>query len=513
MKWPKFLSRTKPVKKQRKNPKLVVMNDNSFGKDLEKRLIGINPTRLTGDFEENTVRGSISNAIRASAESQRDYARTLQLNSPHIKKAVQYQIDNVVGADGINPQPRVTDANGEINKVVNKNILDKFKYWSENRKQFSRGNKHNWRSFSLLVESARFVDGEVFIRMHESTDGFKVEIIGADRVPYGETLKSETTYTRNGIEYDNETDEPVSYSFKVIDKLTDTQNGKLEIVPADEVIHYYLEKIPGQQRGISELTAVMATTVQYDEFIKAAIVQKRQAASSMGFITQDKETQADVDLGLGHDHSDGDIDHEVDVIQEIEAGTLQKLPAGSDIKQFTATQGADDAASFSDLLDGNLSMGLNFYKQGYKGDTAGVNYSSARFGAMNERGNFKNIQSTLQEVVLMPLFEKWLTYMIMTEQFDFKMTAVQSIMASITWTFPRRESIDPLKDTDNDIRLVENGFKSASQVILERGDDPEKVFAEVESEKGRFVPKQVNKVEVAEAPALVAAETQDITQE
>lgn len=504
MKWFPAFTKKMPVKR-RKAPKLTVLNDKTYEKELEKRLIGINPTRLTGDFEQNTVRGSISNAIRAAADSQRDYARTLVINNPHIKKAVQYHIDNVVGADGINPQPRITTAEGELNKIINQRILDNFKYWSESRKRFSRNNKHNWRSFALLIESARFTDGEVFVRIHETDEHFKVEIIGADRVPYGETSKSEFSYTRNGIEYDNETDEPIRYFFKEIDKTTDTPSGKLIGVPADEVIHYYLEKFPGQQRGITELTAVMETVIHYGEFIKYAIVQKRQAASSAGFIVQDKDSKQDIDLGL-----DGDHDHEEyeepEIIQEIEAGMLQKLPAGHDIKQFTATQGADNADSFSDLLDGHLAMGMNFYKQGYKGDTAGVNYSSARFGAMNEKGNFKNVQSTLQEVVLLPLFEKWITFMIRTEKFEFKMTAIPSIVSSTAWTFPRRESIDPVKDTENDVKLVDNGFKSAAQIILERGDDPEQVFAEVESEKERFVPKQAAKVEVAEAPAIASSE-------
>ncbi|MDP8728355.1 phage portal protein [Serratia marcescens] len=500
-----------PVKKTRRSPKIIVQNDATYLRELDKRMtrsIGIQPSRLTDDFEQNKISGSISNAVRADADTQRNYARTLAFNSPHVGKAIQYQLTHVIGAEGITPQPRITDQQGNLNKAVNQTLINGFKRWGEHRHKFSLDKSYNWRTFSLMVEQARFIDGEVFIRIHESEDDFKVELISADRVPFGDYQTTEETYTRNGIEYDKHTKAPVRYYFKEIDVTSDTPNGQLIGVDASEVIHYFVPRVIGQQRGITELSSIMAVIVQYDEFIKSAIVQKRQAASSMGFITQDKEAKQDINLGLEeHDHEEY---QEPDIIQEIEAGTLQKLPAGSDIKQFTATQGADDAASFSNLLDGQIAMGLGFYKQGYQGDTAGVNYSSARFGAMNEGAHFRNIQSSLQELVLMPLYEKWLTFMIRTDRFEFKMNAIETIMSSIAWTFPRRESVDPVKDTENDIKLVENGFKSASQVILDRGDDPEKVFAEIESEKNRYVPKQNDKIAVAEAPAVAAAENTDL---
>ncbi|TEW83371.1 phage portal protein [Serratia marcescens] len=509
MKWfTKAFNQTKPAKRTRKSPKLIVMNDKTFEKDLEKRMIGVNPTRLTGDFIENAVRGSISNAVRGAAEAQRDYARTLALNNPQIKRAVQYQVDNAVGSDGINPQPRIMDSNGNLNKVVNRKINDQFKLWSQSRKRFSLNHKHNWRSFSLLIEAARYVDGEVFIRIHESDNDFKIEIIGSERVPFYEMSSDETTYTRHGITYDRETGIPVSYKIREMNRLTDTPTGNLIVVPANEVIHYYIEKFVGQERGISELTSIMETTIQYGEFLKYAIVQKRQSASSAGFIIQDKESKQDIELGLGLDDDDHDEYVPPEIVQEIEAGMLQKLPAGHDVKQFVATQGADDAASFANLLDGHLAMGLNFYLQGWKGDTSGINYSSARFGDQVQKGSFRNVQSTLQEVVLLPIYEKWITYMIRTEQFDFKMGAIDGIVSSTAWTFPRRESIDPVKDTQNDVMLIDNGIKSASQVILERGDDPEQVFAEVNAEKDRYVPKHSNKIEVAQAPAIAAAETE-----
>ncbi|MDF3686216.1 hypothetical protein P3S40_26190, partial [Enterobacter hormaechei] len=69
-------------------------------------------------------------------------------------------------------------------------------------------------------------------------------------------------------------------------------------------------------------------------------------------------------------------------------------------------------------------------------------------------------------------------------------------------------SIDPLKDTQKDVMDVENGFKSAADVIISRSEDPESVFSQIEQERTRYVPKYDNQIKVASAPAELGGEAQ-----
>ncbi|HBX8072903.1 TPA: phage portal protein [Klebsiella pneumoniae] len=501
----KLFSRKKTtVKKVRKSPKLVIDNSKSFEKGLDTRQLGPRIDRLSGDFEENLIRtATINNEIRSSGDNLRAMSRTLSINTPYGKRAVQYQVDNVIG-EGINPQPRIIDRDGRPKKELNSLIADSFEYWASSPKRFSRNKRLNWRRFQELVERARIVDGETFIRIHEEVDSLRIEIIEAARCKFGDREKTEDGYILDGIEYD-EDDAPIRYWFTDIDKTTQTEKSGSYSVPAEDIIHYYRELFPDQRRGIPEAVAIIATMNQYDAFSHATLVQKRAAASSMGFITQDKDGQEDIDLGLEEKEHDGE---QPDVIQDFESGTIHKLPAGHDIKQFSATQGGDDFISFTDRLEDQLAMGYGFYKQGWKGDTANINYSAARFGDQAQRKMFKTVQQNLKEQVFEVIYERWLAWAILNETIQVKMTNIPSILRQTIWTYPKWESIDPLKDTQKDQLDVDNGFKSASDVIISRGEDPELVFAQIEQERSRYVPKHANQIDIAKAPAEVTAGAQ-----
>lgn len=336
----------KPEIKTRKKsrPKLVINNESAYGKEL-KRQIGPRADRLDGDFQESLIRtATINNEIRSSADSIRAMSRTIAINTPLGKRAVQYQVDNIIG-EGINPQVRIIDSDSRPNKILNEAIMTQFEFWSKNAKRFSKNKRINWRRFQQLIERARFIDGEVFVRIHTG-DEFKLEIIEAARCKYGDRQETEEGYILDGIEYDKD-DAPVRYWFNEINQTTQTEGGNSYGVLADEIIHYYRELFPDQRRGIPEAVANIDTMNQYHQFAFATLVQKRAAASSMGFITQDKDGQENIDLNADDETDDY---QEPEIIQELEAGTIHQLPAGHDIKQFTSTQGGDDFLSFTDRL-------------------------------------------------------------------------------------------------------------------------------------------------------------------
>lgn len=500
-----WFSREKSNPAKRKKQKLVVDNSNSFEKGLETRQLGPRSSRLSLDFEQDLITtATINNEIRNAGEHLRQMSRTISINTPYGKRAVQYQVDNVIG-DGIYPQARIINSSGRPDKRLNTLITNQFDYWSGNARRFSKNKRMNWRRFQELIERARMTDGEVFIRLHENENDFRVELIEAARCKFGDREQTEDGYILDGIEYDY-SDCPIRYHFGEINQTTQTTSGSTYSVDAEDIIHYYRELFVDQRRGIPEAVAIIGTMNQYDAFTNATLVQKRAAASSMGFITQDKDGQESLDLGL--DENEEYSGEQPDIIQEFESGTIHKLPAGHDIKQFTSTQGGDDFLSFTDRLEDQLAMGYGFYKQGWKGDTANINYSAARFGDQAQRKMFKTVQYNLKEQVFEQIYERWLQWSILNETLKIKMTAIPSIMRQTMWTYPKWESIDPIKDTQKDQMDVDNGFKSASDVILARGEDPELVFAQIEQERNRYVPKQAQKVEQAQAAAELTSSAQ-----
>ncbi|WP_337082388.1 phage portal protein [Escherichia coli] len=486
-----------------KQPKLIIDNDKAYGSEM-KRLMGPRVDRLDGDFNTNLIRtATINNEIRGNVEKLRDMSRTLTVNSPFAKHAAQYQIDNVIG-EGINPQLRILQSNGKPNKKLNSAISNQFYFWADSAKRFSKNERMNWRRFQEMVERSRFVDGEVFIRIYETETEFKLELIEAARCKFGERATTENGYILDGIEYDA-SNTPIRYYFDSVNQSTQTASGKSYSVEASDIIHYFKDEFPDQRRGYPEITPNIDVMNQYDAFTKATLVQKRATASSMGFITQDKDGQDNIELD-----DDNEMQETPEIIQNFESGTIHQLPAGYDIKQFSSTQGGDDYLNFTSRLEDMLAMGYGFYKQGWKGDTSGINYSAARFGDLTQRNKFRSVQRNVKEQVFETIFERWLTWMIMQERIQMRMTAIPEVLRQTVWTYPKWASIDPSKDAQKDALDVENGFKSAADVIIERGEDPELVFAQIEQEKTRFVPKYSNQIAVASVAADAQVEVAEI---
>lgn len=501
--------RKKPVKKERtqKRPLKIKTSGTDFETKLERQL-GNRPSRLDGDFQETVITGSINRAIRAGLQQLQNESRTLAVNTPHGKRAAQYQSDNVVGKTGINPQPQIIRADGSTDIELNLKIKSAFEAWATRGRRFALDRSFGWREFQEVIERARFVDGESFIRLHEE-DTLRIEVIESERVDVTHQFDTPETYCYMGIEYSKKSNAPVRYWIKKINYLTQTANGELEGVDADDVIHYYRKFFPNQMRGIPEATSALTTLIQYEAFKTYTLVQKKAAASTMGFITEDKDSQEQLDLN----NLNGDDEEEPEeIVQELQAGVIQKLPQGHDIKQLTSTQGGDDFISFTNRLENHIAMGFGFFEQGYRGDTSSINYSSARFGDQSQRVMFSNVQRLMQERVLDVIYERWLQSAVLNDEIPISMTMVSFVLNNTDWSYPRWDSIDPKKEIETDVLKIENGLVSRKSVISSYGEDPSVVMAEVESEKDLHVPKQQAKIEVAKAPALAASENSSETE-
>ncbi|WP_146637135.1 phage portal protein, partial [Salmonella enterica] len=169
--------------------------------------------------------------------------------------------------------------------------------------------------------------------------------------------------------------------------------GEKYRVEAEKVLHYYIPATAEALRGVTDFLPVIKDIAHMDAFRETAIIQKRIAASSMGFIERPKAEGNDFDTG-----EDEDNYQPPSVVTDFEPGTIQELEAGATIKSIQATQGGDDFDKFNEAMLTAVSMGLSSYKTALTGDTSSVNYSAARFGALMERNRFKGNQDRLIDI-------------------------------------------------------------------------------------------------------------------
>ncbi|EAB0069280.1 phage portal protein [Salmonella enterica] len=448
-----------------------------FTKQLNTRSLGLVGDRIDAATESQTITGSINSAIKGSAQRLYNQGRTLALNTSIGARYAQHVVDQVVGT-GLSPKTFIMKG-GKLDTETNTMLENAFWRWAGSQKRFSRNGKLNFLELLKMCEKERVMGGEAFVVLHDEGRDLQVSVLGADKCDWTDCRKLDNGNTvYQGIEYDSETVRPVAYWFRRYDLFTQTFTGEKYRVDAEKVLHYYIPATAEALRGVTDFLPVIKDIAHMDAFRETAIIQKRIAASSMGFIERPKAEGNDFDTG-----EDEDNYQPPSVVTDFEPGTIQELEAGATIKSIQATQGGDDFDKFNEAMLTAISMGLSSYKTALTGDTANVNYSAARFGALMERNRFKGNQDRLIDIVVMPLFEAFLNHAVLHSLVNIRMTQIDNIILNTTVIRPKYESVDPIKDINAEVTLIEKGLKSRSAVIMERGEDPVQVFKEIEAEK------------------------------
>ncbi|EJV6228570.1 phage portal protein [Salmonella enterica] len=448
-----------------------------YTKQLNTRSLGLVGDRIDAATESHTITGSINSAIKGSAQRLYNQGRTLALNTSIGARYAQHVVDQVVGT-GLSPKTFIMKG-GKLDTETNTMIENAFWRWAGSQKRFSRNGKLNFLELLKMCEKERVMGGEAFVVLHDEGQDLQVSVLGADKCDWTDCRKLDNGNTvYQGIEYDSETIRPVAYWFRRYDLFTQTFTGEKYRVEAENVLHYYIPATSEALRGVTDFLPVIKDIAHMDAFRETAIIQKRIAASSMGFIERPKAEGNDFDTG-----EDEDNYQPPSVVTDFEPGTIQELEAGATIKSIQATQGGDDFDKFNEAMLTAVSMGLSSYKTALTGDTSSVNYSAARFGALMERNRFKGNQDRLIDIVVMPLFEAFLNHAVLHSLVNIRMTQIDNIILNTTVIRPKYESVDPIKDINAEVMLIEKGLKSRSAVIMERGEDPVQVFKEIEAEK------------------------------
>ncbi|WHG78077.1 phage portal protein [Escherichia coli] len=469
-----------PVKTNHRQQQKLFINKSveKYQNDLNKRSLGLVGDRIDGQLQQDTITGTFNKALKSNGKRLYDQGRTLALNTSVGSRYTQYIADMVVGT-GLDPKPSIVKSNGKLDSALNKQIENAFWKWAQNAKRFSRNGRFNFRELLVMAERERVMGGECFIVLTKENNELNVSILSADKCDW--TLNREVSKERaiyQGVEYDVNTMRPVAYWFRKINLLTQTYTGDNYRVDASQVCHYYQPLAAESLRGVTDFLPVIKDIAHQDAFRETAIVQKRIAASSMGFIERPKDSGDDFDTG-----EDDEQYQAPEVVQDFAPGTIQELPEGATIKSIQATQSGDDFNSFNDAMFTSVSMGLGVFKQGLTGDCSQINYSAARFGELLQRNRVKSLQNKLIETVVLPIFEAYLRHYSARGIVPIRITAIPHIIDNTTIIRPRFESVDVIKDVNADIALIDKGLKSRTAVILERGDDPEKVFSEIQAEK------------------------------
>ncbi|EIN4050150.1 phage portal protein, partial [Escherichia coli] len=339
------------------------------------------------NFGFNANSGSnINFLILKALPTMRAFSRDAVLKNPIGRKYMNLSVDGVVGSDGVYVKPAVEidGSEDEINQI-NEQLEKLFDRWAYDPDRFSVDGALSFELFQQNVEKIRVQDGECFIRIHTINRQIKLEILDTARLQQSNNQHlANCNYISNGIEFD-QWHRPVNYYFCRFDPVTYTYStGDYEVIPANEICHYFIADQQGQERGLPDLVATSKLIEDLKNFTEAALTAKRVSASSMAFITNNNDTTS-TDL-LGADERD-----EVTPVytEYFEAGFIGELGEGQDIKTVTPTNGVDGIDQFTNELMNQISMGLNVTKQALLSDTSNASFSAARLTEKLQQTTFR----------------------------------------------------------------------------------------------------------------------------
>lgn len=448
--------------------------------------------RLTQDWI--TTSTTMDADLRNGLAPVRARARDLSQNDAYARRYLSLVRMNVPGPNGFTLQVKAFDINRQRDEATGKTLTTKvwdeyantqieneFYRWS--RKEFCTvTGTMTFRDVQHLVIETVARDGEILVRKirdRQNPYGFTLQIIEPDLLDdqHNQILPNGRV-VRLGVEFD-EWRRPIAYHLKRYDVrteyLSDTYDttGNTIRIPAGEMYHLFRPERAFQSRGVSWMAPAMFALKMLTGYEEAALVNARASAAQMGFL-KDRENSAGP---VPHDEVDG----EGNKIQNTEPGLVIDI-GDKDFVAYDPKYPDAQHEMFVKAILRRFASGTGASYNLLANDLEGVNYSSIRAGLLDEREQWKDIQTWMIEAFLEPLFADWLEMFLLSERTTLPFSKFDKFNAPM-WIGRRWPWVDPSKDIEAHERTVRAGFKSARRIMAEEGSDLPETYAEIAEDR------------------------------
>jgi lambda family phage portal protein len=380
-------------------------------------------------------------------------------NNPYAERAIRVIAANTVGT-GIIPQAK-------IKRVTSTAHEDLWIEWGDSTLCDFDG-KHDFYGLQNLVIRTVAESGECLIRRHRkrSRDGLPVplqmQLLEPDHIDSerNEELSNGGRIIR-GIEVNRKgqvtgywlfEDHPGSqHAF--------SQSLTSKRVPASDILHVYRVDRVGQLRGVPWAAPIILRLRDLDEYEDAQLIRQKIASCFSAFVE-------DVD--------DMATDKDMELLERLEPGMIERLPPGKRIT-FGNPPKVEGYSDHTRSVVRSIAMGYGVTYESISGDLSQVNFSSARMGWLEFQRNIDQ----WRYFIMIPQFCKpvWRWFLEAGE-----LAGKIKTPAVDLWTPPKREMIDPVKETNALKNQVRSGFKSQSEAIRSMGKDPIDVYEEIKED-------------------------------
>jgi lambda family phage portal protein len=444
----------------------------SKGKVQKRFYAGAQIGRLTNDWI--TSSSSADAEIKTSLKRLRDRSRQLVRDNDHARNALRAMENNVVG-QGVGMQAQVKmQRGGKLDQRVNDEIETKWSKWQRKENCHVAGTL-SFQDVERLAISSWVESGEIFIRLIKQPMGvmktpLALEIIEADLCDEGHNeLLAGGSQIRMGVEI-NKWSRPVAYWFYTSHPGDDgyQSNGSKRSkvrVPANEIIHLFKQQRPGQTRGVPHFASAILKMHHMKGYEEAEVVKKRAVSALMGFITSPEDELPSDGVQAG------------DSVTQFEPGIFKKLAPGESVTVPSMGTDSSDFEVFTRTMLRSIGAGLGISYETLSRDYSQSNYSSTRQALLEDRDNYRVIQSWMIANLHQRVYEEFIELSVLSGELNFRGYEQNPDAFKACRWMPRGWSwVDPTKEVAAYKEAIKGGMLTLSEVIAQSGGDLEEVM-------------------------------------
>ena len=162
---------------------------------------------------------------------------------------------------------------------------------------------------------------------------------------------------------------------------------------------------------------------------------------------------------------------------------MKYVPPGYDIK-FSSAQQAQQSIDFARLTLQQVAAGLGVPEHLLTGDLRNANYSSLRAALVSFRQRVEAIQyHCLIPQLCRPIWERFVMVAVLSG--DVPGDGFDAECLRVEWYPPAQPWVDPLKDAQATVAMIEAGLMSRRQAVAALGYSVEELDAEIAADRAR----------------------------
>lgn len=469
--------------------------DYDMAKDsrFRRRLTGYSPMGSGADYHYRTESDYLK---------MMELARAVDRNDMVISQGVTRLVDNVLQG-GIQVDPDTGDPG------VDAILKDKWRTWSEDADACDVAGE---RTLSEIAEGAlrdTIVDGDQFLLPLQSGH---LQTIEAHRCRTPRNTKRNVVH---GVLLDPLTRKRIEYWFTRddVEPMRAVQAvNEITAVPARDadgnrtVFHVHLIRRSSQTRGISAFAPIMDAIGMHGDIQFAKLVQQQMVSMFAIIRNRSADGVYGANPAMGASDDETLSDGTTRTVTELAPGMELTSQPGETITGFSANVPNSEYFDHVKMILGLIAINLGLPRQIFLLDPSDTNFSSWRGAVDQARYGFRRMQRRMIERFYCPIY-RWKVREWSLRDPDVS-AAAKRLGPSIAKHYfipPHWDYIDPTKDADADVTIIENRLNSRREQLARRGLEVEDVDRDAANDQANWLRLCIQKA--AEVQAEFPEET------